>query len=171
MLRRPMTIGAVLVLVVAALLPVLADSQQVGGPEQAVRAYVDAFNSHDIDAFGTTVSTDVVVYGLLGTDGVVHGRDAYAAALASWFVTFPDLNIDIEKLITEGDMVATLARVTGTQSGTFPIGEVPGTGTVIAIDALALFRIEDGVVAEKWYRQDDLSLLVQVGVIDLGSSE
>jgi steroid delta-isomerase-like uncharacterized protein len=135
------------------------------GAKNLVRAYVSAFNAHDFDALAETVREDIVVHGLLGTDGDVHGQEAYAAALAAWHVTFPDLRIsDVHELFCDGNVVSARWTVVGTQDG--PFGEMPATGRFVTVEALALFRLEGGLIAEKWYRQDDLGLLAQLGATD-----
>jgi steroid delta-isomerase-like uncharacterized protein len=130
-----------------------------------VRAYVSAFNAHDFEALGETLREDVVVHGLLGTGGEVHGQEAYTAALAAWHVTFPDLRIsDVHELFCDGHLVSARWTVVGTQDG--PFGEMPATGRVVNVEALAPFRLQDGLIVEKWYQQDDLGLLAQLGATD-----
>jgi steroid delta-isomerase-like uncharacterized protein len=135
------------------------------GAKDLVGAYVSAFNAHDLDALGETLHEDIVVHGLLGTGGEVHGQEAYTGALAAWHVTFPDLRIsDVHELFCDGNFVSARWTVVGTQDG--PFGEMPATGRVVTVEAMALFRLQGGLIAEKWYRQDDLGLLAQLGATD-----
>ncbi len=42
---------------------------------------------------------------------------------------------------------------------------MPPTGTTIAVDAITIFRISHGKIAEEWTVWDALGLLQQVGAV------
>jgi predicted ester cyclase len=72
---------------------------------------------------------------------------------------------EVRDIFSVGDRVA--ARWTG--SGTHR-GELMGldpTGRPIAVDAISLFRIADGRIAEEWTVWDALGLLQQVGAVPM----
>ena len=76
---------------------------------------------------------------------------------------FPDLHIEIEDLIGEGDMLAWRLRVAGTHEAEFR--GVPPTGTKVEFSAHYFFRFRDGKIAERWTNFDRLGVLVQLGAI------
>jgi steroid delta-isomerase-like uncharacterized protein len=76
---------------------------------------------------------------------------------------FPDLKIEIEDLMGDGDRVAWRLTVTGTHKGEFR--GVPPTGTKVKFAAGYIFRIENGKIIERWTNFDRLGLLVQLGAI------
>jgi predicted ester cyclase len=76
---------------------------------------------------------------------------------------FPDLETDIEDLISSGDRVVTRLRWSGTHRG--PYGGVAATGRRVVLDVIVLWRFRDGKVVEDWTIQDWLSYLHQVGAI------
>jgi steroid delta-isomerase-like uncharacterized protein len=79
---------------------------------------------------------------------------------------YPDLEATVEQIVAEGDMVATLERFKGTQQGDVEEGQgVPATGIPTEWVAMTIFRIECGKVDELWSVADQLSRLMQMGVI------
>lgn len=131
--------------------------------KEAVRAFIDAYNAHDLDEIGETISENFVAHGLPGIDGDVRGRDAYLDWVRATFEAFPDKRTEIEDLLAEGDMVAARWRSKATHRG--PFGDVPATGRKWDAEALALVRIEDEKLAEMWFQPDQLGMLQQLGVV------
>lgn len=76
---------------------------------------------------------------------------------------FPDFSVTVEDAIAEGDRVAVRLTNSGTHEGTF-LGIAP-TGTAATWSVMAIFRIADGVVVERWGLVDGLSLLTQLGAL------
>jgi len=79
---------------------------------------------------------------------------------------YPDLQVNVEQVIAEGDMVASYQRYTGTQQGDVEdeLG-VPATGLATEWVSMGMFRIECGKIAEIWAVADDLGRLQRLGVI------
>jgi aspartyl-tRNA synthetase len=93
-------------------------------------------------------------------DGERRRRDDYAANLREWIEAFPDLRWELRHLLVDGDWIAGHFRVSGTHRGTFR--GVPATGRGVTVRELALYRIEDGRIAEVWGTVDELGLLEQI---------
>jgi ketosteroid isomerase-like protein len=70
---------------------------------------------------------------------------------------------DVKELFSCGDRVVALWTGTGTHQGEL-MGVSP-TGKPIAVDAISIFRIADGQIAEEWTVWDALGLLQQVGAV------
>ncbi|APW98922.1 ester cyclase [Halobiforma lacisalsi AJ5] len=130
-----------------------------------VRRYTEeGYNEENPAVIEETVADDVVVHGLHGVDGSLHGSDAYLEWAGDLFRAMPDAEVETEALIAEGDMAAVHWTISGTQEG--QLGELPATGESFTMRALAFFRIEDGEIVEKWYNPDELSMLEQLGLAD-----
>lgn len=126
--------------------------------------YLEGFNEQDLDALQETVAPDVVVHGLIGVDGDVHGVEEYAEWGLSIFSGIPDAHIEVDDYFVSGDKVASRWTLSGTHEG--ELFDLPPTGESFEITGLAIFRMEDGNIAEKWYQQDDLGMFQQTGVVD-----
>jgi predicted ester cyclase len=80
---------------------------------------------------------------------------------------FPDLHVDIERTVADGDRVFGHLRERGTQTGELvtPAGTIPPTGKSVDFYEMAIVRIQDGKIAESWYDMDMVGMLQQLGVI------
>lgn len=63
--------------------------------------------------------------------------------------------------VAEGDLVAAWATYEGTQKG--PIRPSPPTGMKAKFDFAAIFRMENGRIAEWWVTWDNLATLKALG--------
>ena len=73
----------------------------------------------------------------------------------------PDLTIEVEDMIADGDRVVT--RYTGVATDTHGYMGRPPTGKVIRTPAIQIFRFADGKIVESWAARDDLGTLRQLG--------
>lgn len=80
---------------------------------------------------------------------------------------FPDLHMEIEYLVAEGDRVAARMRERATHQGPLvtPSGTIPASGAKVNFTESAIVRIADGKIAESWYEVDMMTLLTQIGAI------
>ena len=69
---------------------------------------------------------------------------------------FPDMEVEILDLIEEDSKVAVRARFTATHSA--EIYGIPATGKRICFEALEIFRIENGRIAESWGYWPDMEI-------------
>ncbi len=94
--------------------------------------------------------------------GTVTGHDGVRDMVEQWRMAFPDVHATIEDVIATGDRVVTRISVTGTHEGEWR-GFAP-TGHAINIRIISIFRIEDGLIKERWENADMVSLLAQLGI-------
>lgn len=66
---------------------------------------------------------------------------------------FPDVRVDVEDVISEGDMVAARVTMRGTHRGEFQ--GIPPTDKQVEVKAIDIFRITDGKIVEHWGHSDD----------------
>jgi steroid delta-isomerase-like uncharacterized protein len=76
---------------------------------------------------------------------------------------FPDLRMEAEHVLAEGDLVAAHIHITGTHQGEF-MG-VPASGRRIDLRAIDLLRFRDGRASEHWGVTDVMLLMTQIGAI------
>lgn len=65
--------------------------------------------------------------------------------------------------MSEGDRIVAHTRYSGTQQGTF-MG-VPGHGQRLSVEAMDMWRVANGRLAEHWDVLDQLTMLRQLGVL------
>ncbi len=99
--------------------------------------------------------------------GLPAGPAGVKAIAGMFLAAFPDLHVDIEIEIAEGDMVGGRLRQTGTHTGAMasPTGEIPPSGKPVNFTEVAMLRIVNGKVVTSWYWTDMIGLLTQIGVI------
>lgn len=133
--------------------------------KEVVRRYTEeGYNEANPAVIEETVTEDVVVHGLHGVDGPVRGRDAYLDWAGDLIEAIPDAHVEIEALLAEDDIAAVHWTISGTQRG--ELGDLPATGEEVSMRALAVFRLGDGKITEKWYVADETSMLEQLGLMD-----
>ena len=76
---------------------------------------------------------------------------------------FPDFKLTIEDLAVDGDRVWARQRGGGTNGGSF-FGHPP-TGKTGFIEVFDVVRFADGKMVEHWGVPDQLSMLIQLGLV------
>jgi len=85
-------------------------------------------------------------------------RDYYSDILS----TVPDARYEVDDLIAEGDRVVVRWRLLGTHQGEFR--GIPPTGRPIVLKGIAIYRVEDGRLVERWVVSDLAGVLEQIKV-------
>jgi predicted ester cyclase len=140
--------------------PPSAWSASVGA--SLVARYVAAFNSHDINALADVVAEKYIQHnGRTGQD-----LAGLQAAVTGYFQTFPDMHMQLDDLIADGDKVVALVTLTATHSRPVQLG--PGapvfqpTGKKLTWGDIEIWRIANGKFVEHWDQSDLLGLARQM---------
>jgi steroid delta-isomerase-like uncharacterized protein len=97
-------------------------------------------------------------------DQAVHGLEEARQFVTMYKTAFPDLNVTVEDVISEGDNAVTRYTIRGTHQG--EIEEFgPPTGRQMELQGITIHRIADGKIVEEWERYDNLSLMQQLGLV------
>ena len=91
------------------------------------------------------------------------GRDAIAAVYESYFKAFNDIAFTQEDLLVDGDRVALIERVSGTDTGGV-MGMAP-TGRKISYQIAILYDLRDGRIARERRVFDFTGVLLQIGAL------
>jgi predicted ester cyclase len=89
------------------------------------------------------------------------GREGVRRAIAVFRRAFPDTRHTIDDLIAEGDRVVARVSARATHTGEI-FGHTP-TGKVVTLTSIAVYRIVDGRIAERWCEQG-VGVLEQLGI-------
>lgn len=109
-----------------------------------VDAYLSAdFVSHDWPA------------GMVGPEGFKAYYEVFRTAV-------PDAHYEVLDLVAEDDRVVVRWQMTGTHAGEFPGIDIQPTGRPITLNGVAIYRIENNLMAERWVVSDLYSAIQEV---------
>ena len=94
--------------------------------------------------------------------------EGFKERIALFLRALPDLNVEIEDELVDGDRVAIRVSGNATQQGGYH-GR-PASGRPVALSGTAIYRIEDGRIAEAWVNWDTLGIMEQIGGFALPTS-
>ena len=126
-----------------------------------VRRFINAFGTNDQAMIKEVLARDYVAHGA-GAPGPLD-RETVMQRISAFTAAFSELGVNIEDQIAEGDKIVTRFTGRGTQTGDF-FG-LPPTGKPVEVSAVSIERIKDGRIVERWFNQDDLGLMQQLGVV------
>jgi hypothetical protein len=117
-------------------------------------------------AFGEVYADPVVVNGTKMSLTTLVGR---ARSLQQ---VFDQLGMDILDTVEAPDRVVVAFEMRGRHVGPYasPLGTVAPTGRDIAVHAIDVLTMVDGLVTAIWVVADDLGLLLQLDAVRLGGS-
>ena len=126
----------------------------------AQEAFGEAVNTGNLDAFDDLVDPNSVDHD--PAPGQQPGPEGYKSFFAEMRAAFPDLKIDVETLVADGDHVAFAYTLTGTHQGTFQGHDA--TGKSVRVRGMQISRFADGKMTERWGSSDELGILTQLGL-------
>ncbi len=118
----------------------------------------EVFDRRNANATADSCAKGYVWHG--GHLGEAHSLQDYQAVITSFFVGFPDLELEVLDTIAEGDRVVVRFAMNGTHLG--PFKGISPTYTRVSGAGTSTFRIADGRIAEEWWQGDLLALLRQL---------
>ena len=113
-------------------------------PKQQAQQSIDLFNKGKLDDWVKTVAPDAELVTPMA--GTIKGRDAIKGYFEQMRQTFPDMRLDVHKMIAEGNTVAIEYTFTGTHKGPMqlPTGEsIPPTNKTITGPSLDIAVIDE----------------------------
>ncbi len=132
------------------------------------RHFERIWNQRDDEACDELMADDYIENAVapFGTalPGRVHGPTATRGTVAWLTMQFPDIRMEVEALVAEDDLVVARVVSTGTNLGQSP-GGPPATGKTFTARQSHWFRVADGKLAEHWAVRDDLSAMIQLGIV------
>jgi C-1 hydroxylase len=133
--------------------------------ETAVRGAIDAINERTLRARAEELLDPAIVRHDLvqlfpDSQGTSGGSDFVGMILAS----MPDFRLDIQDIFSAGDRAAVRIQMTGTHTGQPLLGR-PATGKRLLANAVFIYRVQGGRVAEAWQMVDGLAFFRLAGLI------
>jgi predicted ester cyclase len=119
-----------------------------------------AYDAQDAAALAADYSVDCVIES--PSAGVHHGRTTAEQVLRAVFDAL-DVKLHQDALLIDGDSVAQVLSIEGTDDGQF-LG-LPPTGKPFRVPAVFLYSLRDGQIARERRIYDFTGLLIQVGLL------
>jgi len=125
-----------------------------------VRRYIEqVLNEQRYDLIEEFLAENIELHG----SGIPPGLEV----VKQWFVTianaFPDGYTTIEDMVAEAEKVVARTTFNGTHQD--EIQGIPATGKTVNMPGIAIFRLDNGKIAEGWLVNDNLRMMQQLGFI------
>ncbi len=128
--------------------------------KQLVLNFYNAVSRHDFDALDRYLAVDFVDHDS-GPEGL--NREEVKANFRGVQQGVPDMHIQVQELLLDGDLASAMVMLTGTQTG--PLMNIPATGRPFKMKGVDLFRIKNSQIVERWGVLDMMGALAQLGVM------
>ncbi len=129
--------------------------------EEAIvrRWFEEGINRGDLSALDEIFDPEVVAHEPAGD--VAGIDDGPRRAVQTLRAGLPNLRIEINDLLVDSDRVAVRWTATGSHEGEL-LGFAP-TGNTVSFNAIYIYRISGGRIAEVWASPDAMGLIRQLG--------
>jgi steroid delta-isomerase-like uncharacterized protein len=124
------------------------------------RAYEELWNERNVDVVDELVNEDFLNHA--APPDRRRGRQSLKDVVRMFQNAFPDFRYEVADVISDGEKVAVRDVFRGTHQGDF-MG-IPATGNRVTMEAIHIYRLSGGKLAEHWVARDDLGMMRQLGV-------
>jgi steroid delta-isomerase-like uncharacterized protein len=131
--------------------------------------WFDAVNAHDLDRLAAFLA-DGFVWD--AGSGLGLGVQATTAAWRALFSAFPDLRLEPEQVLVQGDTVVARWRMSGTHLADFaltgregPLRPIAATNRRIDLPGCSVSEVTNGRIVRCWMYRDIATLLRQLGLL------
>ena len=136
--------------------------------EKLVRGLFDevfrpGVNETDFDAFDKYFTEAYRWHAGTALEPAETGRDVWREEIRAMIAAFPDMDTQIQDVVTDGERVAVRFKTYATHRGEWC--GVPATGKPVQWAGIVIYRAENGKLAEEWSVDDSRGLFEQLGAI------
>lgn len=126
------------------------------------RFYEEVMNRGNASLLDEIVAPDFTDHGeaLFGSP---QGWDALKRSIIETPTIFANLNVQLHDVIADGELVGVRGTMRCFQHEEF-LGISP-SGNELTWNGLALFRVMNGKITERWFNSDSLSIVQQLGLV------
>ena len=126
----------------------------------AQERFGSAINSGDFRAFDEVVAPEVIDHD--PAPGQAPGPAGFRQFFTELRTAFPDLNVNVDYMVADGDNIAIAYTISGTQQGKF-MGFAP-TGKHMQARGVQIGKFANGKLIERWGSSDQAGILQQLGL-------
>jgi len=138
------------------------------GADLVRQHFEQIWNRRDVSACVTLMAEDFVEHAAAPfattAPGRVHGPAAMRETVTWLTDQFPDLTMEIEAIVADGELVVARVRARGSNLGRLN-GFLPASGRTFDYVSSHWFRVAGGQLVEHWATRDDLTAMLQLGVV------
>ena len=127
------------------------------------RWFEEVWNNKSESAVDEMLADDGVGYWLPGGD--IRGPSAFKEYQKALLSAYPDLRVEVEDAITEGDKTVARCRVTGVHQGE-GLG-LAATNKPVEFTGFCMVRVKDGKIVEAWNEFNFMDMYQQLGALTL----
>ena len=134
------------------------------------RWFEEVWNQKSEEAIDEMFAEDGIANGLNDAEGnPLRGPEGFKTLHRAFVAAYPDLNITIEDIVSEGDKIAARCTVRATHAGE-GLGVAP-TNQPVEFTGLTIVKIEDGKIKEAWNEFDFMKMYSQLGALSLNFAD
>lgn len=150
-----------LLLAIPAISPTVASASDVEERNKALakRVFEEVLAGRNWELGAQVYAPDFVNHGMTRDASLKEDTDTSKGFQQA----FPDLKMDVQMVMAEGDLVSVLWVAKGTNTGTG--NGLPATGKSAQIRGITIWRIVNGQLKEEWSAFDLLSMMQQLGLL------
>lgn len=136
-----------------------SDAGEVDQNKRVVRRlYDELFSKWNLAIIDELIAPDFVGHEM--PPGMPRGPEGFRQFYAGIRAGLPDVQLTVEDMIGEGDKVVVRWRGRATHRGDF-LG-IPPTGKTVSFTGIAIYRLSNGKVVERWVEVDLLGVMGQL---------
>ena len=123
--------------------------------------FEEVWNKGNLEAIDRLMAPDAIEHGLTNAkEDDARGPAAFKPFVTKFKEAFPDLRIEVEQTVCEGEFVVARCVVRGTHNGE-GLGMLP-SNRPIEITGMTMVRVRDGQMVEGWNNFDMQTLMAQI---------
>jgi steroid delta-isomerase-like uncharacterized protein len=124
---------------------------------------IAALNARDLDSYLSRIDESYTGESEMG--GSVRGREGVRQYLETILRAFPDLKLEIDEIIANGNTVVTRFQMTATHRGAY--AGIAATNKSIVLEACNIAEVRHGKNVRGRLFADNAKLLQQLGILSL----
>ena len=129
--------------------------------------FEEVWNNKNLDYIDEVYTPDFVLHALwhnVAAGGPIEaqGIEPAKAVIGNWHKGFPDMHVDVEDQVAEGDLVGSRHVSVATHTNEF-MG-IPATNKKATVTGMTITRVVDGKMVEAWTSWDALGMFQQLGL-------
>jgi steroid delta-isomerase-like uncharacterized protein len=145
------------------------DAERMDAATLMRRWFEEVWNEGRAESIDELFPEHAVLWGVsrmgVASQGPAEFKEFHKALRAA----FPDVHIELEDVVQEGDMAFARWTATMTHSGD-GLGMAP-TGRALHLSGMSALRVHDGKLVEGWNNWDQMGMARQLGVLEGKAAE